>query len=245
MSTTKSHWETMGTVCSLHTPDGIEPAVVERLQALFDGLEATHSLYRPESEASAVATGALAIERASDDFRAIWRRALDWQFRTGGSFRPRRADGGIDLTGIVKAVAIERGGELLDAAGVRNWCLNIGGDLLVRGERFGKPWVSGIIDPSDRTAMISQFTFAEASPRRAIATSGVSERGEHVWRTSNELSQVSVVADDIVTADVLATAILSGGRPTLERCLTSFDIDVLAVDRSGEIAASEAFWAGV
>jgi thiamine biosynthesis lipoprotein len=81
--------------------------------------------------------------------------------------------------------------------------------------------------------------------RMAVATSGVQERGEHVWRlvSENTFTQVSVAAADIETADVLATAILSGGIETLQLAQKAYDIDVLAQGSDGTVWASPVFTA--
>lgn len=52
---------------------------------------------------------------------------------------------------------------------------------------------------------------------------------------------MSVLADDIVTADVLATAILAGGPATLAHMETLYDIDVLAVGPDGLCWAADTF----
>ena len=50
--------------------------------------------------------------------------------------------------------------------------------------------------------------------------------------------QVSVAADDIVTADVLATAIVAGGEAALDELSSREPVDVLAVRRDGTMAAT-------
>jgi len=79
----------------------------------------------------------------------------------------------------------------------------------------------------------------------AVATSGVQERGEHVWRMASEstFTQVTVAAADIETDDVLATAILSGGIATLQLAQKACDIDVLAHASDGTVWASPVFTA--
>jgi thiamine biosynthesis lipoprotein len=52
---------------------------------------------------------------------------------------------------------------------------------------------------------------------------------------------VSVIADSIVTADVLATAIISGGQVSLDDSTARWPIDVLVVRRNGELLASPGF----
>ena len=66
--------------------------------------------------------------------------------------------------------------------------------------------------------------------------------GDHIWLGGStgpaEYVQVTVVAGDIVTADVLATAIVAGGRSGLDEITERWDVDVLAVDRTGAMVAT-------
>jgi thiamine biosynthesis lipoprotein len=80
--------------------------------------------------------------------------------------------------------------------------------------------------------------------RRALATSGSAERGDHIWTAGTrgaEFVQVSVAAADIVMADVLATAIVAGGTAMLHRATDHWDVDVLAVRRDGELLGTPGF----
>ena len=91
---------------------------------------------------------------------------------TGGAFTPHRPDGVVDLSGIVKARAIESAGDVLVAHGHLDWCLNAGGDVLVSGtQASGQAWTVGIVDPDDRGRLWTQI--ATRPGRMAVATSGV------------------------------------------------------------------------
>lgn len=234
----------MGTVVSTVTHEPLPDAARAALRDAFEDLEARFSLWRPETEGARFARRELPLRAASPEFRAVYDEAVSWRLRTGGAFTPHRPDGQVDLSGIVKALGIRAAAEALDVHGVRDWCLNAGGDVLVRGvDADGAPWVVGIVDPDDRTALFTQF---ETHPgRRAVATSGLAERGDHVWRLGADamFSQVTVCAADIVTADVLATAILAGGPGTLELAQRNHDIDVLAAGADGRFWASPVFLA--
>lgn len=48
-----------------------------------------------------------------------------------------------------------------------------------------------------------------------------------------------MIAEDIVTADVLATAILVGGHPTLDTVVDRFDVDVLTVDATAALLVTD------
>ena len=53
--------------------------------------------------------------------------------------------------------------------------------------------------------------------------------------------QVSVAAADITTADVLATAIVAGGIPMLDRATDGWDVAVLAVGADGALLGTPDF----
>lgn len=228
-------FETMGTVVSLDWSG--HPAELIAVQSLFEAADRRFSLYRPDSELSRVADGSLELLDASAELREVYAMALGWRGETGGAFSPHRPDGALDLNGIVKAWAMAEAGRALGAG---DWCLNVGGDVLVSGlTAFGAPWVVGIVDPADRAGLLTGVPLV--SGRRAATTSGSAERGDHIWtrgREAAEFVQVTVLADDIVTADVLATAIVSGGAAALEDLTGRFDVDVLTVDREGALRAT-------
>ena len=232
----RSVFTSMGTVISLLTP-GPPPAahVVAAAEREFHDRDRRFSLYRADSEVSVLARGDLPVVSASRAFRATLNRAAGWEDATHGAFRTRAPDGVLDLSGLVKAEALEAAGNRLLAAGDANWLLNAGGDVLVAGRNGSVPWAVGIVDPLDKAALITSVQLE--GQWRALATSGIAERGEHIWRPSDQADflQVSVLAPDIVTADVLATSIMAGGRQTLEACASRWDIDALCVTRDDQL----------
>ena len=243
--TARSHFATMGTVVSLASAEPLPAVVRAEVEAVFADLDATFSLYRADSQASLVSRHELPMRLADPIYRRAYELAHDWSMATHGAFTPFRPDGHLDLSGVVKAMAIECAAPALTDAGLRDWAVNAGGDILVDGHEAAGRWVAGIVDPADRAEMISQYAFEPGSPMRAIATSGVAERGEHVWRIGGDdtFAQVSVVAGDIISADVLATAILAGGPTLLRELLATHTepLEVLAVARDGSILATPAF----
>ena len=261
----------MGTVISLAVPtdahkapqaaaDELEAATAV-VECLFTELDSIFSLYRPDSEASRLLRGELALPEASKEMRARYEDAAEWRLLTEGAFTPERPDGALDLSGIVKGHAIREAGMSLLALGMANWCLNAGGDVLVSGSPnpgTDVPWRAGIVDPADRRTLLAGFPLggaalgspplgektADGGTRAALATSGSAERGDHIWSATAgaaEFRQVSVAAADVVTADVLATAIVAGGVPMLNRATAMWDIEALAVRTNGELLATGGF----
>ena len=238
----------MGTAVSLtFEASGDEQVDLGLVHDVFDHYDAVFSLYKSESELSRIADGRLALPEASSELREAYAAALEWRAATHGEFTPHRPDGVIDLSGIVKAIAMERAGDALARAGSTNWCLNVGGDVLVSGlDAASEPWSVGIVDPADRSAVLTAARLRE--PRRACATSGSAERGDHIWTIGAApvvFVQATVLADDIVTADVLATAIIAGGPFALDQICATWNIDAMTVDQGGDIRMTPGFAPGV
>jgi thiamine biosynthesis lipoprotein len=235
-------FETMGTVVTLETVLPLDPSTSDAVQDAFRALDEKFSLYKPESEASIVGRGRMGLKSASAEYQEVYWAAIAWSEATDRAFTPHRPDGVIDLSGVVKARGIQAAGDVLVRDGHVDWCLNAGGDVLVAGAQAnGEPWIVGIVDPDDRAQLWTQF--ATRPGRLAVATSGIQERGEHVWRMAADdtFTQVTVAAADIETADVLATAILAGGVTTLQLAQGKYDIDVLASAHDGRVWASPVF----
>jgi FAD:protein FMN transferase len=237
-------FSTMGTVVSL-SYDGARDADLGGLEQTFACYDSRFSLYREDSELSRIRAGELSLAESSDQLREAYSIALEWRDSTHGEFTPHRPDGVIDLSGVVKALAMEQAGIGLVARGASNWCLNVGGDVLVAGlDQNMNPWTIGIVDPLDREALLTAAALQDS--RRACATSGSAERGDHIWTIGAApvvFVQATVLADDIVTADVLATAIIAGGPAALDQISATWDVDVLTIDRAGEIRMTPNFTA--
>jgi thiamine biosynthesis lipoprotein len=109
----------------------------------------------------------------------------------------------------------------------------------------GRPadgWRIGVGDPDEPENLIAVVELTR--DYAAMATSGTAERGEHIWRrpdTDTSFRQVSVLAADIMTADVLATTIIAGGQISLDHSTAAFDIGVLVVKNDGSLLANDKF----
>lgn len=234
----------MGTMVSLTVFDPApKETYLAAVKKIFDEYDKRFSLYLPTSELSRIARHELHLLDASEQLRDAYALALSWRDSTNGQFTPNRPDGVIDLSGIIKALAIHRAGELLIHSGESAWCVNVGGDVLTSGnDESGTPWVVGIVNPQNRAELLT--TVPLSGSRRACATSGSAERGDHIWTTDANAPafvQSTVLANDIVTADVLATAIIAGGHAALDRICATQDVDAMTVDQNGNIRMTPDF----
>jgi thiamine biosynthesis lipoprotein len=226
-------FRTMGTVASLRTPAPASSAVLGRIEAIHEEYDRTFSRYRPESPASLLARGDATPEEAGPVVEAALERSIRWRAATHGAFTPYAADGSVDLMGIAKALAMEEAEQVLDAE-LPGWVLNVGGDMAWHawGDLQGR--LVGVADPADPQEVLC--TVPLDAGWTAAATSGTSERGEHIRRSGRtaEFRQATVLAGDVVTADVLATAVVAGGQDVLLEAAARPGVDVLAVTVRGE-----------
>ena len=242
-------FESMGTVVSIRLTDAQEgeldaPVALENIRACFALLNETFSLYSPTSEISRIAAGELTLPASSELMREEYARALTWRDRTAGAFTPHRADGVIDLSGTIKAVAIQAAADELTQAGFTDFSVNVAGDLTTAGNQSAEVsgWVTGILDPADQSQLLAAVRLNAQYP--AMATSGFAERGEHIWmrpESTKDFVQATVIATDIITADVLATAIISGGQESLNQITQDFAVAVVTVGPDGALQANAMF----
>jgi thiamine biosynthesis lipoprotein len=193
--------EVMGTVVSLDVRGG-EPAraVIDDCFAWLQRVDATFSPYRPDTEVCRYDRGE--VDDPSPDLRWVLDRCDALARATGGAF-DAYATGRLDPSALVKGWAVQRAADALHAAGVRDFCLGAGGDLVVRG---AAPWRVGIQHPEDRTALAAVVELRVG----AVATSGDYERGAHIVGRGGVRS-VTVVGPDLGTADAYSTAAFAMG----------------------------------
>lgn len=223
----------------IRDPGDAAPAA-ERAFAVLRDADRRFSAYRPDSEVSRANASGGDVAGRSDDFREVVAIGEAAARASGGAFRIRRPDGTWDLDGVVKGWAAARAARELDAAGVRDYCLNAGGDVAVSGSPGdGRPWTVGIRSPHSPTAMLAALSLRSG----AVATSGAYERGDHIvdgrdGSPARGLLSATVVADDLTTADVWATAVFALGAAGIPLALQAGARGVLVLDAAGTPAGA-------
>jgi len=210
--------EVMGTVVSLdaRTPSAPSAPAVDgafaRAMAWLREADARFSTYRDDSEIRRLDRGELRLEETHPDVRTVLARCERLRAETGGAFDVR-ATGRLDPSALVKGWAVQRGADLLAAEGLTDFMLAAGGDVVVRGgARPAATWRVGVQHPRDRGAVAATFPATD----RAIATSGLYERGAHLIdpRTGAApvgVLSVTVVGEDLGLADAYSTAAFALG----------------------------------
>jgi FAD:protein FMN transferase len=188
------------------------------LERMFDWLrfaDATFSTYQEDSEISRLNRGELALTEAHSDVREVLDRCEALRMETDGYFDVHAAAAdAIDPSGLVKGWAVDRAAAMLDEAGVRNYAVNIAGDMRLRGRAVPEPcWSVGIQHPLDPHSIAA---VVEANDL-AVATSGAYARGDHVIdphtrRPPLGVLSVTIVGPELATADAYATAAFAMGE---------------------------------
>ena len=126
---------------------------------------------------------------------------------------PRPRSGHVDPSGLVKGWSVDRAAAIADTLGWRNYAINAGGDIRLRGGALPDPvWRVGIQHPARR----QQIVAVVAGDDLAVATSGAYARGEHVFdphthRPPQGVLSVTITGPDLATADAYATAAFAMG----------------------------------
>jgi thiamine biosynthesis lipoprotein len=231
----------MGIPMSIDIRDaGDAGPAAERAFAVLRDADRRFSAYRPDSELSRANAADGEAGRPSDDFREVVAIGREAERASGGAFRIRRPDGTWDLDGVVKGWAAARAARELDAAGLRDYCLNAGGDVTVSGSPGdGRPWTVGIRSPHSPDGMLAALFLRDG----AVATSGAYERGDHIvdgrdGSIPRTLLSATVVADDLTIADVWATAVFALGAEGIPLALRAGARGVLVLDAAGRLTAA-------
>jgi thiamine biosynthesis lipoprotein len=223
-------------------PIGIEvrgPAVVdvEPAFAWLREVDATFSTYRDDSEISRLDRGELSLADCRPEVDEVLSRCLALQRATRGFFSARPA-GRLDPSGLVKGWAVAGAAERLAAAGASAFCINAGGDVVVRGG----PWRIGIRHPEELDALAAVLEVEDL----AIATSGGYERGAHILdphtgRPPSGLLSVTIVGPDLAAADAYATAAFAMGEDGPEWTATLAGYDAMCVTSDRRVLSTPGF----
>ncbi len=155
----------------------------------------------------------------------------------------RREGVRIDLGGIAKGYAVERGAAILRANGVRHGIVTAGGDSRIVGDRRGKPWVVGIRHPRDKQRVVTRMPLRD----EAISTSGDYERFfeedglryHHIihpatGQSASAVQSVTIIGPDATMTDGLSTSVfvlgVANGLALIERLP---DYECVIVDKHG------------
>lgn len=193
-----------------------------------------------------------ARRRPSDADVAERLGAVDWRHvvvdTTDSTIRFTEPQVRMNLGGIAKGYAVERGAALLREQGVRHALLNAGGDTRVLGDRRGAPWIVGIRHPRVADDVITRLPLVD----EAISTSGDYERFfeengrryHHILnpatgRPTEGILSVTVIGPDATITDGLSTTLFVLGAEDGIRLIEEFEgYEAVVVEATGRLTYS-------
>jgi len=131
----------------------------------------------------------------------------------------------LDFNAIAKGYSIDRLAAMLDAKGINNYLIEVGGELVAKGKNTikDKSWVVGIDDPEMQVKRATKILINLND--RALASSGnyrkfrvdetTGKKYVHTVNPKTGYTQISntlavtILADDCATADAYATAFMA------------------------------------
>ena len=192
-----------GTVISVDVRDPVDPRVVDDVFAWFRRVDDLFSTWRADTEISRIGRGELEIARRAPRYGRCWRRATACGVRPDGAFDitvgahgfpPRPGLAPLDPSGFVKGWALERAAEHARGRGRVGSSINAGGDVVVRGGPTTRPLADRDPAPVERDKVADVVVVT----RGAVATSGRSERGDHVIDPRTRRPALGLVSATVV-----------------------------------------------
>ncbi|UIX28863.1 FAD:protein FMN transferase [Streptomyces sp. GQFP] len=229
----------MGFPISLRIDDENAPA--EAADAVFAWLhevDARFSPFKDDSEVSRLDRGELEPDELSTDLTEVLGLCEEYRVATKGAFDVRLPGRGLDPCAMVKGWAVQRAADLLEAAGVRTYCLNAGGDVVAAG----RPWRVGVRHPERADQLCTVLELTEGG----VATSARYERGDHILdgrtgRPATGLLSLTVVAATLTEADATATAAFAMGAEGVDWAAARKGCEIFAVDADHQVLRTAGF----
>lgn len=151
----------------------------------------------------------------------------------------------IDLGGIGKGHAVDRGIAVLRSRRIDRALVSAGGDSRIIGDRFGKPWVVGIRHPDRKEEVIARIPLEDA----AISTSGDYERyfdegglryhhiiDPHTGDSARKVRSATIISSSATRTDGLSkTAFVLGPEEALALYDRLEDVDAILVAPDGRV----------
>lgn len=155
----------------------------------------------------------------------------------------------VDLGGIAKGYAVDRGISVLQKRGIDRAMVNAGGDTRIIGDRFGRPWIVGIRNPDDGGKVALRLPLTDT----AISTSGDYERyfekdgvryhhilDPQTGKSARKVRSVTILADTATRTDALTKSVfIMGAQDGIAFIDTLTDVDAIAIDPGGKVYYSK------
>lgn len=218
-------------------------ALFDKAYDYFAYVDATFSPFKPTSEVSRINRGELELDDASEDMRVIVSLAEITRQQTDGYFDIYH-NGVFNPSGLVKGWAIWQAAQLLRREGCENFYIDAGGDIQAYGyNAAGKPWQVGIRNPFEPSTIVKSLSLSNCG----IATSGLYERGKHIYNPHkaddafDQIASITVIGPNVYEADRFATAAFAMGTAGIAFIASLNGLEGYAIDHNQQATMTQGF----
>ncbi len=225
----------------------ISPDFKELLQSTKYFFELTDGLFNPfilpQLQQAGYLSSMTDSNTHSSDFTARKLASFD-TLEIGDTWAYIPTEAALDFGGIGKGFLADKLANWLRPY-TKDFCLSLGGDIHISGQRPTGPWEIEIETTPQTT--IKNLTYSSATVPYGIATSGLTRKKQNKSQkhiidprtgvtAESQYEIVTVVANDTVTADVLASCILIAGEDFTQKMFSQgYARAVLSQDALGNI----------
>ncbi len=154
----------------------------------------------------------------------------------------------IDLGGIGKGYAVDRGIDILKARGIEHAVVTAGGDTRILGDHMGRPWLVAIRHPDNPQKVVTRIPLSDS----AMSTSGDYERyfdedgvryhhiiDPHTGHSASKVRSATILAPTATQTDGMSkTAFVLGAEKALEIINSMPEYDAVFVTPEGHVLYS-------
>ncbi len=217
-------------------------SLFEEIFSYFKYVDEKFSTYKDESEIMRINRGEISEKEYSDDMKTVLALSEKTKKETKDYFNIFH-NGKYDPSGLVKGWAIYNAANILKNKGIKNFYIDAGGDIEISGRNAdGERWKVGIRNPFN-TKEIVKIVYLENC---GIATSGIYERGEHIYDPNGggaikEVAGLTVIGPNIYEADRFATAAFAMGLTGIDFIEGLEGFEGYMIDKNGTAALTGGF----
>jgi thiamine biosynthesis lipoprotein len=192
---------------------GVTDEDINEVFSYFNYIDKKFSTYKKDSEISQINRRELKEWDYSSEMKKILKLSEETKKETNGYF-DINFNGILDPSGLVKGYAVFQGAEILRKKDLRNYFVEIAGDIQIQGKNEKREsWKVGIQNPFNLDEIIKVIKLSN----KGIATSGNYLRGMHIYNPKNgkfaeEVAGITVIGPNVYEADRFATAAFAMGE---------------------------------
>ncbi|MDD5068984.1 MAG: FAD:protein FMN transferase [Candidatus Pacebacteria bacterium] len=225
------------------------PGIFDEVFSYFTYVDQKFSTYKTTSEISAINRGEIPKEKWSADMKEVISLSEKTRKETGGYFDIVTPKGFIDPSGMVKGWAIWKASEIIKSKDIKNFYVEIGGDIQVSGRNAqGGVWSVGIENPlwtKEEVGMgVVKIIYLDD---KGVATSGTYKRGTHIYdpvkkaSPSDGILSLTVIGPNVYEADRFATAAFAMGTRGIEFLEKLPGFEAYQIDKDGQVVMTSGF----